>query len=429
MTTRRNLLKLAGAAPAAALLTACTSERKANPTATGPADLLTVRTSGGLSLIDARSRAVVLGPKRAVLACDGSAIASVVGTGAGTLVEVRPQDRGATYDIAVAGALDARVVSPGGYLVALATGEPAGGVGSATYRPTGRAETTIVVVGAEGERHRLTLPGCVEPEAFSIAGDRLFVLDYLPAQAPDRYRVRQVDLNAGEYSALVTRNTKTLIPPGAEEEMRGEGRQAVYAPSRRLLFTLYTHQPDHEHTRDLIGGGARPGQPHVHAFVHTLSTDGFFAYCIDLPAPFGKGPASAHAIALLPQGDHPFVVDTTSGTVARLDGEQLTVASVGSFVPSRVNGGEVSATLTPDGAWLFVGSGPEVVVIRADTLSTAARWRMPGTINGLGVSIDGERLWVGQPERALAVDVRSGREVAALTVADLTGIADVHVAR
>ncbi len=431
MTTRRNLLRLAGAVPAAVLLTACTREGSADrATAAGPADLLTVRTSDGLSLIDARSGAIVLGPKAGVLACDGSAIASVMGTGAGTQVEVRPQDRGAKYDIAVAGALDARVVSPGGYLVALATGELiSGGAGTATYRPTGRAETTIVVVGAEGERHRLTLPGCVEPEAFSIAGDRLFVLDYLPPQAPERYRVRQVDLIAGEYTALVTRNTKTLIPPGAEEEMRGEGRHAVYASTRHLLFTLYTHQPDHEHTRDLLGGGAREGEPHVHAFVHTLSVDGGFAYCIDLPAPFGEGPASAHAIALSTRaGEHPFVIDTTSGTVARIDGEQLTVASVGTFAAGIGTDGDASAALTPDGSRLFVGTGTEVVVIRTDTLATAARWTVPAPIGGLGVSFDGDRLWVGQRDRAVALDTHFGQVVATVPVAGLTGITDVHVA-
>jgi hypothetical protein len=434
MTTRRDALRLASVVPAAALLAACTdggSPGSRGQRPTGPADLLTVRTSTGLCLIDARSGITVLDPQPGVFAIDGSAIASAAGTGAGTQVRVSPQDHRAGYQTAVAGAVDARAVSTGGYLVALATGQPAAdGAGAATYRPVGRSETTIVVVGAEGERHRLTLPGCVEPEAFSISGDRLFVLDYLPPQAPEQYRVRQVDLLAGEYTALVTRNTKTLIPPGAEEVMRGEGRQAVYASTRHLLFTLYTHQPDHEHTRDLLGDGARPGQPHVHAFVHTLDINGAFAYCIDLPAPFGEGPPGEHAIALSTRaGEHPFVVDTTSGTVARLDGEQLTVASVGSFVPGRVSGGEVSAVLTPDGAWLFVGAGPEVVVIRTDTLATAARWTMPGPINGLGASLDGERLWIGQPERALALDVRSGREVAALTVAGLTGIADVHVAQ
>ena len=103
----------------------------------------------------------------------------------------------------------------------------------------------------------MELPGNLEPEAFSAAGERLFVLDYLPPAAPDRYRVRMVNLATGKLEPLLT-PAKSVVPPGAEEEMRGEGRQAVYDAGRQLLFTLYTHQPDHLHTRDLLAG-ARPG--------------------------------------------------------------------------------------------------------------------------------------------------------------------------
>ena len=48
----------------------------------------------------------------------------------------------------------------------------------------------------------------------------------------------------------------------------------------------------------------------MHAFVHTLSLDQCFAYCIDLPAPFGEGPAEGHAIAVGRSGGRPVVVDT-----------------------------------------------------------------------------------------------------------------------
>jgi hypothetical protein len=34
------------------------------------------------------------------------------------------------------------------------------------------------------------MPGCVEPEAFSTSGEHLYVLDYLPPERADRYRVR-----------------------------------------------------------------------------------------------------------------------------------------------------------------------------------------------------------------------------------------------
>ena len=61
-------------------------------------------------------------------------------------------------------------------------------------------------------------------------------------------------------------------------------------------------------------------------------------------------------------------------------------------------------------------------------LATAARWTVPAPISGLGVSLDGARLWVGQPERAVALDARFGHPVAAVPVAGLTAIADVYIA-
>ena len=57
-----------------------------------------------------------------------------------------------------------------------------------------------MVADKTGETHRFTLPGCLEPEAFSAAGDALFVLDYQPPTAPDSYRVRVLYLASGELS-------------------------------------------------------------------------------------------------------------------------------------------------------------------------------------------------------------------------------------
>jgi DNA-binding beta-propeller fold protein YncE len=219
----------------------------------------------------------------------------------------------------------------------------------------------------------------------------------------------------------LTRN-KTIVPVGAEEEMRGEGRQAVFASVPRLLFTLYTHQPGHEHTRDLISG--RPGNPDVHAFVHTLSTEIGFAYCIDLPAPFGLGPAPAHAIALR-QGGDPYVVDASSGTLARLDGAKLTVAALGQFEADR-SGGLAAAAVSPSGDVLYVAAGPAVRVIDTGTLRTTATWALPAAARGVGLGGDGERLWVGHDGGASALDTTTGRPVASISVPRLTTL--VHVA-
>ena len=429
MTTRRNVLRLAGALPAAALLAACRpgeagtgSTDTGTAVGTGPADLLLIETASGLSLLDARAGRIVMAPRDGVVACDGSAIAFGSAGTAGTRLEVLGNTGATSYGVGVPGDLRPRVVSPAGANVALASGRSAG---ATPYRPEGRAQTTVVVADRAGESRRVTLPGCVEPEAFSAEGDRLFVLDYLPPQAPDRYRVRALDLASGTLQPLLTRD-KTVVPAGAEEEMRGEGRQAVFAPSHQQLFTLYTHQPDHLHTRDLLSGGARAGKPHVHAFVHTLNLIIGFAYCIDLPAPFGEGPVPAHAIALSPAVEDPFVVDATSGTVARLDGEKLTVAKVGRF-RAKSAGGSTAAVVSPDGITLFIGAGLNLVGVRTSSLATTSGLTLTAPIRGLGVSADGARIWVGQPDRVVALDASSGKEVASLPAPGIVTLGQVSM--
>jgi hypothetical protein len=189
-------------------------------------------------LVDTRDARMVAGPRSGVNAWDGSSIVSTAAAdSSGTRVEVRDRTGALSYDLDVAGALTPRVVSPGGQYVALASA-----AGSTPYRPVGRAETTIVVAGPAGERIRLMLPGCVEPEAFAPQGNVLYVLDYLPPLQPERYRVRAVDLATRSMQQLLTRD-KGVIPIGAEEEMRGEGRQAVYAATRMTLFTSTPTNP------------------------------------------------------------------------------------------------------------------------------------------------------------------------------------------
>src|SRR5207247_10139039 len=66
----------------------------------------------------------------------------------------------------------------------------------------------------------------------------------------------------------------------------------------------------------------------VHAFVHVLSLSEGWAYCLDLPQPMGIGPASAHALALSPDGARLYVADRSSGKVVVADTTQLAVRAM-----------------------------------------------------------------------------------------------------
>jgi len=392
----------------AGFVVGCERERRTPAAAPPPkGDLLVAETAAGLAVLAADGATVVpAGPGLLVPGGTGL-VRSAAGPGRTEVTGHDVRHARVRWRASVSGTMRPCAVSADGRLVALSGGN-GGTAGASTYKPVGRSHTTLVVADDGGERVRLDLPGNLEPEAFSVDGQRLFVLDYLPPTAPDRYRVRMLDLNTRRLEPLLTR-VKSAVPPGAEEEMRGEGRQAVYDPTRGLLYTLYTHQPDHLHTRDLVAG-AREGAAHVHAFVHTLSLREQWAYCIDLPAPFGERPAARHAIALeRPGGPGLVVVDAASGAIARLDPDGLMVIGTGSFAPPAQGGGDAVARFTPSGDLLMAG-GPEVVRLAPDGSETG-RWANKSNVRGLVPHPDGRRVYVGQDGAVACVETDTGREL------------------
>jgi hypothetical protein len=272
-----------------------------------------------------------------------------------------------------------------------------------------RTATTIVVVDpARGRARTLDLRGNFEPEAFSADGSSLFVLEYLPAEAPERYRVRRVDVGTGTVSPLLLRD-KRVVPPGAEEEMRGEGRQAVLAPDRTRLYTLYLHQGEHQHTRDLLPGRrAADGHP-VHAFVHVLSLTEGWAYCLDLPDPFGSYPAESHALTVSPDGKRLYVGELTTKQLVVADTESLTVTKVAPLADDEPAGAGAAMSMSPDGAALYVAAANVVRRLDPATLRVTGSWTTPAVVRGLAPTADGRTLYVGQDGGVARVDTTDGR--------------------
>ncbi len=405
MTTRRSFLAGAALAGAAGVLAAC-EPHSSGPTPSSPAVPDVLFADGDSGLIVVRGNAGhPLGP--AVYAPDAATVYLTTADGdSGTVLEtVDTATMQARGRVGLPGRWRPRITSPDGRLVALAAAGDA--------HLAGRERTTIVIADRTGQRRRLDLPGNVEPDAFRSDGAGLFVLDWRPAKAPDKYRVRVVDLATGQPGPLFTRD-KVPVPAGAEEEMSGVSRSAVFAPSAQTLYTLYTHQPDHQHTRDLLAGGRKT---EVHAFVHTLDLQIGWAYCLDLPDPFGHGPAEGHTIAISPDGKRLFVADRTSGRLAVASTEDLTVSTVGA-IPTGT--GSASSAVSPDGRTLFVGGDSRVHLIDLSTLAVAAAWDVRGTVRGLAVSRDGQRVLVGYPGGVGWRQAGSGQELGRLAVPGLT---------
>jgi hypothetical protein len=403
MTTRRNLLIIAGGAT---LLSACRDEPR--PAAVSVPDVVLAETRQGLVVLGGpHPRAL---GREAVTSADGR-IAGALGRDDGgrpALVRLDPATGELGEPLPLAAGWFPRVVAADGGFCAL-TRNPAG------PRPVARARTSVLVASGAGQRE-YDLSGVVEPDAFTRDATGLFVLEWLPAGAPDHYRVRRLELSTGELHPLLTRE-KSPVPAGAEEEMRGDGRQAVLSPDRQVLYTLYTHQPGHRHTRDLISG--RPGG--AHAFVHVLELAQGWAYCLDLPEPFGAGPADGHAVAVSADGQRLAVADTTSGAVVLADTTALAIDVRGTVAAGS---GTASLAFAPDRR-LLLGAGKSVTVLAPDA-KVLARWPVPAAVRGLGVSQDGSRVYVGGTDEVLWLDAASGTVRGRAPVGGLTALRHVR---
>ncbi|WP_239096083.1 YncE family protein [Micromonospora lutea] len=403
--SRRTLLTaLAGAGAAA--LTGC--DPAATPAVADPLpDPLLVAVDGGLTVLRGTDRQTI---GAGVATADGRLVYVAAPDGADTALWRVDAGRGdATERVRLPGRWVPQTVSADGRRLALTT-ERLSVTGD---RPAGRDETLVLVADAGGVRQRLRLPGNFVPEAFTHDLAGLFVLEWLPPAAPDHYRVRLVDLASGVAGPLLTRD-KTPVPEGAEEEMRGDGRQAVLAPNRTVLYTLYTHQPDHQHTRDRISG--RPGSD-VHAFVHTLHLEQRWAYCVDLPHPFGEGAADGHAMAITPDGGRLYVADVGSGTVAEISTEDLTVRRTTTLATSGA-----PAYAAASAKRLFLGSGTGVRAVDLAGLTVTAERVAGDPVTGLVLSPDGSRLYLGHRAAVSWQDPVTGGQLGRAAVPGLVGL-------
>jgi hypothetical protein len=215
-----------------------------------------VSTESGVVAVEAGTTDVRWSAPGAVAALDGSA---VFVQGSARLVRLDPATGKELASWPVDAALDPVVVAPHGAWVALTD--------HADYQigePPAATSQMLVVAGTSGlVRARFDLAGDIEPEAFSLGGEQLVVLEH---RGPT-YRVNTLDLRNGEQYPTIDENKDVV------GDMAGRRVAGVLSADRMLLATLYQ-------TSD----GPEPG-----AFVHVLDLSGF-TYCVGLPSAFGDGP-------------------------------------------------------------------------------------------------------------------------------------------
>jgi hypothetical protein len=262
--------------------------------------------------------------------------------------------------------------------------------GAATYprAPAGRLSTPVDLTDTEnGATQHLNLHGNFEPEAFSTDGRSLFLIQYLPATAPDHYRVMELDL-ASEKIFRVASPDK--VPPSS---MQGTRLQQVWAPDRSVLYTLYTNQ---------VSSGAPL------TFVHVLNLEEKWAHCIDLPASFGSSRPNAKAMVGSADGKRLYVTDADAQLIATINTSRFAVRATDlTDVPAPQGDQPASASLSPDGT-LYVSGGDLVTAFDIGTMTAAPGWTSDSPILDEGLSPDGTILFLSTAHGIEARDPGTG---------------------
>lgn len=373
------------------------------------APILVTDGAGRISLIDPRTGEAAFTVTDAVRAPNGSSIYRAEKVGETTVIEMLdPQSGEVISSTEVGGKLEIRAVSPLGAAVALMTARPPS---VDLYVPEPREYTSINVVWSEGREPRnYTLKGNFEPETFSTDETTLFLLEFFPPTDPDRYFVRQLDLETGDITGVVTPDQELGIE--LNPEMRGHARAQVMAPDGSFLFSLYTIESGETPVHD-------PADPHTDrwAFVHTLNLKEKWSHCIFLPVPFGTAAESAMSLAISGDGKDLFVIDAATENVARIDARKLRVDTA-EKIPGLYSNEARPVAVGPE--VVYIGLGDSVLEMGRESLIPNAAFVVTASgsgslpIQGLELAPDGRTLRIAHGASISVLDMPSERVVATL---------------
>ena len=413
---RKLIVALCVAALAGAACTQNVQDGAAGETV--PRETLLLGTEAGPLVVQVPSGSVLFDRPGTVASLDGSWLLSATPSEGSTLLRtVDGADAEPASTLRLDGDLDVRVVAESGEAVALMDPLPDGWDPEV---PLPRSRTPIVVADPTGaaETRTYDLRGNFEPEAFSTDDRQLFMIQHLPAEEPTVYRVTVLNLKTG-------RVVPVFGPfKGPAERMPGIRLQQVLSPNADQLYTLYS--------------SAQPGYAPHHApvsnsltvsFVHVLSLQDGWAHCVGLPKQLWDRPASEQAMATSPDGRLLYIVDPTLGLVTVMDTGSLEIRTAP--IDLAVSGvRRTSAVVSPDGSSLFVATAGEhsgITRIDTDTFGVVRTWATDD-VSGLGLSADGERLYVAFDDRVEVMDATTGSQLVGVAVASPAPIERVSVA-
>ncbi len=288
-----------------------------------------------------RSPAAPFDPVTSIADHDGSTVVDLVGD------RVRFTEETASGPATT----EVDITSSDGELRAVA----ADGRQAAVFHRTGGDSVITVVPHSGGDTQTYTLPGLIEPEAFSTDGTLLYVIDHETDRGEGGYRVRPLNLASGQLEPTLGPTKQELV-----EVMNGRGRRQVWSPDGTRLYTLYIRQTHHHHDPTQSSGAQAQhihAEPGTDAFVHVLDLEEEWAFCLDLPEAFGAGDLETTALAVSPDGNQVVVADRNAEQLAFASTEELKVTDT-TVLPGVAVVGDLHIAVTADD--LVLASGRQV---------------------------------------------------------------------
>lgn len=357
-------------------------------------DVLFVQTQTGVTAIDARTHSAVAQLPQGVPSADWKHFYAVSG---GLLEDFDP----------LSGRVLRSVILPGAYGVPVVTASGArGGISQDGRRlvleqqSNGVSHLLILDTSFTGEPVRVDLPGDYQFDAISNDGARLYLIQHADN---DHYFVRDYVPGTGLDPNIIFDKSDGAVA------MSGIRLMGVPSPDGSWLYSVY----------------ARSGQS---SFVHELSLDAPFAFCVDLSGPgYAAATGAMHwSVALNGANGEVFAVNATLGRVAVLGQAGDDTPRTGTLTGLA---GATSTLVTGDGRWLVVGARGGVRWIDASSLSAGGAALESWDVVGLAASPGASALFaLGDSGQVAQLD-QTGRTVTTFASGLARPVALLGVAR
>ena len=237
-------------------------------------------------------------------------------------------------------------------------------------------------------RRKIDLDGYFQFDAISNDGDRLYLIQHLNGR---EYYVRLYDVVGGRLDENIV-----VDKSDGNQAMVGTRLSGIATPDGHMLFSMYVRE-------------------HESPFIHALSLDGPFAFCLDLP---GSGYADSAAemrwsLAITGDGSRIYAANPATGVVAVISTGANSVPSVlrtarfeRAISPNAKVSGANAAVVSRDGKTLVVGGASGVTWIDTSSLQVRAHALTGWHVSSVGLSPNGQNLYaVGDDGRIAEISM------------------------